>query len=296
MPHDVFISHSSRDQAVADQVCKTLEEHNIRCWISPRDVVPGALYGEALIDAINASRVMVVVLSSHSNQSTQVAREVERAGSKGLIIIPLLLERVTLSKALEFFVSDHHWLEAIDPPLDRHLRRLVQSVSSMLKNPEDISCKTSVAPNKSADDIEITAVETEPTISNAPAISLYICESGDPESTQCLEVTDGRRIVMGRDKSCELVINSKLLSRKHAMIQYEPSSGWTFCDLGSTNGSTLNGARVKGTQPVVLGSRDTISIGTATIQVVIHSGQQSFPNRVLNKLRNSFGLGDEKRP
>jgi hypothetical protein len=66
MAHDVFLSHSSKDKTVADAVCATLEGHSIRCWVAPRDIPAGANWGESIIDAITASKVMVVILSSDS--------------------------------------------------------------------------------------------------------------------------------------------------------------------------------------------------------------------------------------
>lgn len=69
-----------------------LERKKIRCWIAPRDVKPGVQYGESLMEAINTSRLLVLVFSKNSNNSGHVMREVERAASKGLNIIPLLLD------------------------------------------------------------------------------------------------------------------------------------------------------------------------------------------------------------
>ena len=67
MPRDVFVSYSTRDKAAADAVCASLEINGLRCWIAPRDIVPGMDWGEAIIDAMNTSRVMVLVFSSHAN-------------------------------------------------------------------------------------------------------------------------------------------------------------------------------------------------------------------------------------
>jgi hypothetical protein len=79
MVHDVFISYSAPDKAVADAVCATLEAKHIKCWIAPRDVTPVTPWAEAIVDAIDESRILVLVLSSASNNSPQVIREVGRA-------------------------------------------------------------------------------------------------------------------------------------------------------------------------------------------------------------------------
>ena len=132
MAHDVFLSYSSQDKPIADAVCGTLEGKRIRCWIAPRDVLPGLPYGEAIVEAIEASRVMVLVFSSNSNTSPQVMREVERAVSKGIPILPLRIEQVLPSKSLEHFISSLHWLDALTPPLEKHLRSLAETVHLLL--------------------------------------------------------------------------------------------------------------------------------------------------------------------
>jgi formylglycine-generating enzyme required for sulfatase activity len=132
MAHDVFISYSSKDKPVADAVCATLEGLRVRCWVTPRDVLPGLPYGEAIVEAIEASRVLVLVFSASANASTQVMREVERAVSKGIPIIPLRIEDVRPSKSLEYFISAPHWLDALTPPLVKHLQSLGETVQLLL--------------------------------------------------------------------------------------------------------------------------------------------------------------------
>ena len=133
MAHDVFISYSTTDKTIADAVCATLEAKGIRCWIAPRDVQPGTPYGEALINALNESRIMVLVFSSDSNNSLHVMREVERAVNKGLPIIPFRIEDVPLSKNMEYFISVPHWLDALTPPLEKHLQQLAETIETLAK-------------------------------------------------------------------------------------------------------------------------------------------------------------------
>ncbi|HST29432.1 MAG TPA: toll/interleukin-1 receptor domain-containing protein, partial [Chthoniobacterales bacterium] len=77
MAHEVFISHSSRDKPVADGVCAALERVKVRCWIAPRDVQPGRSFAGEITRAIQHSKVLVLIFSTHSNQSEQVLREVQ---------------------------------------------------------------------------------------------------------------------------------------------------------------------------------------------------------------------------
>jgi hypothetical protein len=133
MPHDVFISYSSLDKTAADAACAALEAAGLRCWIAPRDVTPGAEWGEAIIVAINQCRVMILVFSANANNSPQIRREVERAVSKGVPIIPLRIQDIAPARSLEYFIGDVHWLDALTPPLEAHLRRLAESVRALLQ-------------------------------------------------------------------------------------------------------------------------------------------------------------------
>jgi hypothetical protein len=133
MSYDAFISYSSLDKATADATCAALEAAGIRCWIAPRDIVPGAEWGEAIILGINQCRVLILIFSAHANDSPQIRREVERAVSKGVPIIPFRIEDITPTRSLEYFIGTVHWLDALTPPLEAHLRRLSETVKTLLQ-------------------------------------------------------------------------------------------------------------------------------------------------------------------
>lgn len=131
-PHDVFISYSSKDKLTADKICSFLEANGVRCWITPRDVLPGSNWGESIIDAIYDARVVLLVFSSNSNLSEHIKREVERAVNRGKVIIPFRIEDVMPSKSLEYFISAQHWLDAYTPPLEKHLQHLTKTIKMLL--------------------------------------------------------------------------------------------------------------------------------------------------------------------
>jgi len=139
MTHDIFISHSAKDKTTADAVCARLEAAGIKCWIAPRDVLPGLDWSEAIVNAITNCRAMVLIFSSSANTSRQIKREVERAVHKGKVIIPFRIEDVEPSGALEYFISTPHWLDALTPPMEKHISRLAGTIRSLLNGFEDVS-------------------------------------------------------------------------------------------------------------------------------------------------------------
>lgn len=132
MSHDVFISYASEDRLTADAACHALEARGIRCWIAPRDVPPGRAYPEALVDAIQGAKVMVLVFSASANASRHVPKEVERAASAGIPILPIRIESVRPTKSLLFFLGSVHWLDALTPPVEKALEHLADAVNVLI--------------------------------------------------------------------------------------------------------------------------------------------------------------------
>lgn len=128
----VFVSYASEDRDIAFRLCAVLERDGLPCWIAPRDIVPGSNYAEAIIEAIDRSRLMILVFTTDSNNSPQVRREVERAVSKDLTILPFRIHETPPSKSLEYFISSSHWLDATGGEMERHLAFLAQVVRSLL--------------------------------------------------------------------------------------------------------------------------------------------------------------------
>src|SRR5262249_16593249 len=126
------LSYSSKDKSTADAACASLEARGIRCWVAPRDILPGKEWGAAIIEGIEQSRSMVLVFSANANSSQQVMREVERAVNRGMPIIPFRIEDVPASKNMEYFISCHHWMDAFDGSLEMHLEQLANTVRALL--------------------------------------------------------------------------------------------------------------------------------------------------------------------
>lgn len=132
MAHDVFISHSAKDKTIADAVCAALESEGVRCWIAPRDVMPGMEWGRSIIEAIEQAKIMILLFTANSNTSSQIRREVERAVNHDVVILPFRVENILPDKSLEYFIGNVHWLDALTPPLEKHIERLVGTVKSLL--------------------------------------------------------------------------------------------------------------------------------------------------------------------
>lgn len=128
MSHDVFISYASSDRAAAEQVCAALETRGIRCWIAPRNVLPGEDWGMAILAAISAARCMVVVHSAATGNSIHVRNEVVTATSQRLPLVPVRVDEAPPGGALRLHLAAWHWLNAYPPPVAAHAEMLASGV------------------------------------------------------------------------------------------------------------------------------------------------------------------------
>ena len=106
----VFLSHSSKDAKITSGLCNELENNGIKCFIAPRDIRVGHEYASEIIEGIDKSDAMILVLSNDSNTSPHVLREIERAVSKNIPIIVYRIEDVILTKSMEYFLMTHQWV------------------------------------------------------------------------------------------------------------------------------------------------------------------------------------------
>ena len=133
MSFDVFISYAHQDKPIAYAACAIVEKTGIRCWIAPRDIAPGEEYAAALSEALESCKAFVLIFSGRANESPHIKREVERAVSRGVPLIPVRIEDIEPNAALKFFVSSVHWLDAMSPPMEQHFERLARTLQAILE-------------------------------------------------------------------------------------------------------------------------------------------------------------------
>jgi hypothetical protein len=132
MAHDVFISYSGPDKSAAQALCAILENNGVRCWIAPRDIAPGSDWGGSIVNAIGAARMMLLVFSASANASNQIKREVECAANAGVTIVPLRIEDIKPTESFKYFLGNIHWLDALPPPLEKHLQQVSEKLRGIL--------------------------------------------------------------------------------------------------------------------------------------------------------------------
>ncbi len=71
-------------------------------------------------------------------------------------------------------------------------------------------------------------------------------------------------ITIGRGRDCDIILDEHQVSRQHARLQQTPE-GWMLLDLGSTNGTRVNGLSLTPHEPYALQQGDRISLGACLL-------------------------------
>jgi hypothetical protein len=115
----------------------------------------------------------------------------------------------------------------------------------------------------------IVAVETDPDLGPGQCTVAGEIKADPDGRVGTLVTSEGRRIpvadrpvVIGRLSSCDIPLGDPQVSRRHAEVRRDPE-GFTVFDLGSTNGTAVNGATVRERR---LSDGDELRIGSATIR------------------------------
>jgi hypothetical protein len=93
----------------------------------------------------------------------------------------------------------------------------------------------------------------------APGLQLVPLNGSQP-----VPLARSRPLIVGRDSSCDLVIPDPSVSGRHARIEFAERI-WTLTDLGSTNGTWLNGARLA--EPVSIQAGDIVQFGRFEVEI-----------------------------
>jgi hypothetical protein len=137
---DVFLSHSSRDRAAAEELERQLELRQVRAFLSSQSIRPGDLWQPRLKEALSASPVIVVLASPNTEAAhyqmaeIQFAVELVRSDAQAHRVVPVLLQSAK---------SD-------DLPLDlRPLQMVEEGVGGMSAVAEQLAALVVTQPDRS---------------------------------------------------------------------------------------------------------------------------------------------------
>lgn len=130
--YTAFISYSSKDRNIADNLCNKLESRGIKVWYAPRNV--HGSYASAIMKGISEATHFIVIVSKNSLSSQHVLNEIDNAHTRlpDLKFKPLRLEDIELTPEFSYYLSRQHWMDAFIPPIEKKLDDFVDAIISEL--------------------------------------------------------------------------------------------------------------------------------------------------------------------
>ena len=106
-----------------------------------------------------------------------------------------------------------------------------------------------------------------------------------------------QRTSIGRNRNCQIVINNNSVSKDHAIIEFDEDYNCTIKDLNSSNGTYVNGEKLK-TTPMKLRTGDKIQFGKYEIDFIFESfhlsnDTKTEPDLAMELNKNSFGMNNQ---
>jgi hypothetical protein len=128
----VFICFSSKDEAIARDVVRSLEAQGLTCWISVRDVPPGQNYQETIVAAVESAKALVFLFSENASKSGETKKELSLAAAADVPVFPLRLAPILPTGALRYEMATRQWIDMFEEDRTQALTKLAATINRAL--------------------------------------------------------------------------------------------------------------------------------------------------------------------
>ena len=153
----VFVSYSSKEFEIAEEIRRRIEGAGVATWMAPASIEGGTSYAEQIPRAIRACGLFVLVMSSRAMASIWVSREVDRALNEGKRILPFVIEDAPLTDEYNFYLTNVQRYPAYRD-FEGELARMIGDIRLFLGLPAPAPTTPEAEPQA-----EATATEPAPT-------------------------------------------------------------------------------------------------------------------------------------
>ena len=284
----LFLRYQKTHRRRTVMVVRDVDAQGKRVLAKIRDLVE--------IEHARACGLMIVATgpANDSLEPSEAALETMPPGvSERIVLTPFVLSetREFISDRFERRARNGNGADSATPRFEVYASQLIHELSRGVPETVDLLCRKSVqiatSARKTAISIEEVKAAAQVVGLMAPATveepeapqpagavpgksspQLIVKVQGEPERTVQL---NGSNLLIGRDRLCDICIEDVQVSRLHGLIA-RAADGVYYLDLGSTNGSAVNGETAK---RLPLGNNDVIAVGDARIIFALKDGADS---------------------
>jgi TolB-like protein/Tfp pilus assembly protein PilF len=131
LPADVFISYSREDKDRVLDLAAQLRAAGVGVWIDQGGIDGAALWGEAIVNALDQAKVLLLMVSESAVRSHNVAKEVVLVSERKGAILPVLLEPTVIPPSLKYPLAGIQQIEYFGAAPRDQLQAIVRSLQKL---------------------------------------------------------------------------------------------------------------------------------------------------------------------
>ncbi|HBL54515.1 MAG TPA: hypothetical protein DDZ36_01080 [Deltaproteobacteria bacterium] len=131
MSAEVFVSYARTDRERVVELVERMRSAGIGVWVDEGGIHGASLWGQEIVDAIDASKVMVLMISDSSIASDNVVKELSIASEEKKPILPVYLQRSQLPKSMRYQLAGIQHIEFFEGQEDEAFKSMLVSLSRL---------------------------------------------------------------------------------------------------------------------------------------------------------------------
>ncbi len=172
----IFIAFASADKTTGERVTRMFENSGQRCWVFPRDVMPGMAWGDAVVDAIVSAKLVMILASAAGNESTELTQIVEAAfrlsPSAHVPIIAFRIDSVPIDRGVGRLIHNHGIIQpSLPDDVPGFLELIQEDLRPLLSGPQRLSSSFGMTDRPDETEIDIHRIEGRSSSGGAPMSS-----------------------------------------------------------------------------------------------------------------------------
>ena len=108
---NIFCSYSRRDSPFAERIVKFVSSRGYPVWMDQSGIDGASIWTESIVEAIDESSAVILLVSSHSVNSPHVLKEISLAMEKNKVVFPLIIEKTDLPRTFQYLLAGIQHIE-----------------------------------------------------------------------------------------------------------------------------------------------------------------------------------------
>ena len=160
MSAEVFVSYARSDRERVLELVERMRSAGVGVWVDEGGIHGASLWGQEIVDAIDASKVMILMISDSSITSDNVVKELSIASEDKKPILPVYLHRSEIPKSMRYQLAGIQHIEFFEGQEDEAFQSMLVSLSRLGVSAGETEAKQDPPPE--------TVPESQSIATNAP--------------------------------------------------------------------------------------------------------------------------------